>query len=101
MSGLVHVHVPARDVLHEDGGVLTESRARLPEERGLSNAAGLDVGKGDAVAVVELGEEEVERHHEYKLGVIIGLGADEVVRVGHINRVVEALHEPFPIHEVL
>ena len=59
LSSFAHAHVLARGVLPEDGEVLVGPRALLPEERGLGDAAGVGDVEGDALALVELGEEEV------------------------------------------
>ena len=72
----------------------------LPEERGLGNAAGVDVREGGTVALVELGMEEVGYHHGHNMGVSISLGANKSIPVSHGNEVSEALLEPVPVHEV-
>ena len=47
------------------------------------------------------GVDEVGRHHEHELGVIIGLGSDEAVPASHCDGVAKALLKPAPVHGVL
>mmetsp|Transcript_7369 Transcript_7369/g.15656 ORF Transcript_7369/g.15656 Transcript_7369/m.15656 type:complete len:457 (-) Transcript_7369:123-1493(-) len=100
VPGLLLVDVAAGDVLHEEGEQLAEPLPLLPEQSGLSDAPGVHGREDDAGGLVIPAVQLADGHHVADLGVLVRLGPEEGLAVGHGDGIASALLESLELAEV-
>ncbi len=72
---------------------LTEPGALFSEELGLGDASGVHTGEGNSGGLVVSSVQFGDGHHVANLAILVGLGSEEWLSVGHGNGFLSAFGE--------